>query len=186
MKSRSGVFLDLRASLLRSLQRAGWAGALGVGLMAFALAFGYTVSTDQTRRQEQLAAERSLLLKAASGSAADQRPDAERLAAFYARFPALDELPARLQELHRLAETHGVVLARADYRASRDAGTGLSRVSLSLPASGAFEPVYQWLAEVLATMPEVALESLSIKREDTAAGEVEVELRLAIFLRGQA
>lgn len=177
--------LALRAALLRSLHRAGWAGAVGAGLMAFALAFGYTATADQAQRQAELVAERSRLLKAASGPAADQRPAAERLAAFYARFPNLAELPARLQELHRLAESHGVVLARADYRASRDAGTGLQRVTLNLPASGAFDPIYRWLDEILASMPEAALESLSVKREDTAAGEVDVELRLVLFLRGQ-
>lgn len=180
------ILRDLRSSLLRALHRVGWAGALGVGLIAFALAFGYTVAADQARRGDELAAERVRLLKAAASPAADQRSEAERLAAFYARFPTVTELPARLQELHRLAEAHGVVLARADYRASREAGTGLQRVSLSLPSSGAFEPLYRWLAEVLATMPEVALESLTVKREDTATDEVEVELRLAIFLRGQA
>jgi len=178
--------LDLRAGLLRALHRTGWAGAVGVGLIAFALAFGYTVAADQAKRREALVAERARLLKAAASPAADQRSEAEHLAAFYARFPAVTELPARLQELHRLAEAHGVMLARADYRASREAGTGLQRVSLTLPASGAFEPLYQWLAEVLATMPEVALESLSVKREDTGAGNVDVELHLAIFLRGQA
>lgn len=186
MKPLPEAVLGLRALVLRGLHRAGWAGAVGVGLMAFALAFGYTVAADQAKRQAQLAAERTRLLQASSGPAADQRPEAERLAAFYARFPSLAELPARLQELHRLAESHGVVLARADYRASRDTGTGLQRVTLNLPASGAFEPVYQWLAEVLASMPEVALESLSIKRDDTADGEVDVELRLVLFLRGQA
>lgn len=182
---RTGRFTGLRAALLRGLHRAGWAGALGAGLLAFGLAFGYSAAADQARRQEQLAAERSRLLKAASGPAAERRPEAERLAAFYARFPAMTDLPARLQELHRLADAHGVRLERADYRASREPGTGLSRVNLALPASGAFAPVYEWLAEVLASMPEVALESLSLKREDTAAGEVEVELHLTLFLRGQ-
>lgn len=186
MKPAPQRLLALRAVVLRSLHRAGWAGAVGAGLIAFALAFGYTVAADQAKRQVQLAAERSRLLETTRGPAADQRPAAERLAAFYARFPAMAELPVRLQELHRLAESHGVVLARADYRASRDAGTGLQRVTLDLPVSGAFDPVYQWLAEVLESMPEVALESLSIKREDTAAGEVDVELRLVLFLRGQA
>lgn len=178
--------LTLRARLLRSLQRAGWAGALGAGLLAFALAFGYTVAEDQSRRQSELAAERARLLKAASGPAADQRSEAERLAAFYARFPAETALPARLRELHRLAADHGVALARADYRISRESGTGLQRVTLSLPVSGAFEPVYGWLAEVLATMPEVALDSLSVKREETTDGELEVELRLVLFVRGGA
>jgi hypothetical protein len=178
--------LDLGARLLRALRRAGWAGALGAGLLAFALAFGYAVAADQDRRRDELAAARARLLKAASEPAADPRSGGERLAAFYARFPAEAALPARLQELHRLAEAHGVVLARADYRTSREPGTGLHRVSLSLPVSGAFEPVYQWLAAVLGSMPEVALESLSVKREGTDDAEVEVELRLAIFVRGQA
>jgi Tfp pilus assembly protein PilO len=186
MRALSAPFAALRASLLRSVHRAGWAGAVGAGLLAFALAFGYTVAAEQGTRRQQLAAERTRLLQAAAAPVADQRSERERLEAFYARFPSAADLPARLQELHRLAEAHGVVLARADYRSSREAGTRLQRVSLSLPLSGAFEPVYQWLAEVLATMPEVAVEGLSLKREGTDAGEVDIELHLALFVRGTA
>lgn len=186
MRAPTETLVGLRSALLRGLYRAGWAGAVGAGLLAFAVAFGYTVSADQAGRRQDLAAERARLLKAAADPAQDQRSDRERLAAFYARFPTAAELPARLQELHRLADAHGVVLARADYRSSRDAGTALQRVSLSLPLSGPFEPVYAWLGEVLATMPEVAVEGLALKRESTEAGTVDIDLRLVLFLRGKA
>lgn len=176
----------LRSRLLRSLHRAGWAGAVGAGLLAFALAFGYTVGADQAARRQQLAGERTRLLQAAASPTEDRRSDRERLTAFYARFPAASELPARLQELHRLADAHGVALARADYRSSREAGSTLQRVSLNLPLSGGFDPVYQWLSEVLATMPEVAVEGLAIKRESTEGGQVDIDLRLVLFLRGGA
>lgn len=162
----------------------GWAGALGAGLLAFAVAFGYTLAADQAARREKLGAERARLLKLAAHPEADQRSERERLEAFYGRFPKAAELPARLQELHRLAESHGVALARADYRASRDAGTGLQRVSLNLPISGPFQPTYDWLAEVLASMPEVALESLTLKRERTEEGNLDMEVRLVLFVRG--
>lgn len=182
----AGALAILRPRLARGLHRLGWAGAVGAGLLAFALAFGYTVAAEQEAQRQRLASERTRLLRAAAVPEEDRRTDREQLESFFARFPAAAELPARLQELHRLAETHGVTLARADYRASREAGTSLQRVSLGLPVSGAFEPVYQWLAEVLASMPEVAVESISIKRDSTETGSVEVELRLALFLRGKA
>lgn len=173
----------LRGRLLRALHRLGWAGVLGAGLLAFSAAFAITVERDQAARRETLAAERTRLLRMDARPEADHRSERQRLAAFYQRFPTQGTLPARLQRLHELAESHGVAVSRADVRESRDVSTRFQRVILTLPVGGGFDEVYAWLGEVLATMPEVSLESLSLKRDATDAADADIEIRLAIYVR---
>ncbi|MDY0013004.1 MAG: hypothetical protein RBS40_08960 [Rhodocyclaceae bacterium] len=179
------VLRDQVARLVRALQASAWAGAAGVALLAFAFAFGHAARTEQEAARAALARERASLLHQATQPGAARRSDRENLLAFYRRFPPAGELPARLALLHRLAADQGVALARADYRISPEPGTPLQRVALGLPVRGAFAPVHGWLAEVFREMPEVALESLSLKREATEAAELALELRINLYVRAE-
>ncbi|MBL8446819.1 MAG: hypothetical protein JNJ44_05320 [Zoogloeaceae bacterium] len=183
MTAGAGGWTVLRGRIVRALHRLGWAGAVGAGLLAFSAAFAISVERDQALRREALVAERARLLRIAALPEADHRSERQRLIAFYEHFPTQGTLPGRLQRVHELAEAHGVEVSRADVRESRDVSTRLRRVILSLPVSGGFDEVYAWLGEVLATMPEVGLETLNLKRDATDTADADIEVRLAVYVR---
>lgn len=64
--------------------------------------------------------------------------------------------------------------------------TPLEQVSLELPVRGAYPEIRNWLTDVLAAMPEVALDGLSFKRADIGSPDVEARVRFVIFLRRPA
>jgi len=172
-----------REQAVRSLQRAGWAGALGMALLAFALAFGLSTGEQQAVQAEALAAERAMLMKVAATPAAARESDRARLDHFYARFAPAAELSELLADVHRAADRFGLLPARGDYRSALVAGTPLVRINATLPVNGRFDALYAWLAEVSRRHPGVGVEQMSIKRESARDDAVSADVRLAVFVR---
>lgn len=169
----------LREQGLRLIRRLGWAGGSGLALLAFAIVLDVLGAAALERRRDELVAERTRLLRPpqaqAGGASAVER--------FYAAFPAERGLPRSLANVSVLAENHGLNAERTAYRSAAQPGTPLLRVSLSLPVQGSYGALHAWLAEMLATMPEVALESLAVRRLEPAADLVEADVALAVFAR---
>ncbi|HJV26887.1 MAG TPA: hypothetical protein VJ673_14460 [Aromatoleum sp.] len=180
---RSKILLRLaRERVGRIAAGAGWIGGVGAALLLIALAASWFVARDTDERRAALAAERAALLRG-EGRQTPVVDERERLKTFYDRFPPAADLPARLHRLDELAVSHGVTSKRTDYRSGTASGTSLQVVSLAIPIEGEFKAIYDWLADVLNDMPEVALESLNVKRADSATSAVEAEARLQIYLR---
>ena len=181
-----GPFFRLaRESVGRLAMNAGLPGALGVVLLAAAVLGGYVASADNDRRVAELAAEQGRIERSASAPApgTDERA---RVVAFFERFPLISALPDSLRRLNEHAAAHGISVQRADYRSTVVTGTPLTLVSLTIPVQADAEALYVWLGALLREMPEIALESVSLKRETSDAATVEADIRLQLYLRGRS
>lgn len=181
----SGGSLVIRTYLQRTVRRAGWVGGVGVMLAVVALAAYVGGNRYLDARYDALVSERTRLaraLTAGEGSPEAPRPGQE-VASFYSRFPVYAELPRSLTRLHFLADKHALAYERTDYRVGDEPGGPLLRVSLSLPVSGDYSQLYAWLSEALAELPELALESVAIRRNEAEFGLVDADLRFVVFAR---
>jgi Tfp pilus assembly protein PilO len=171
------------AAAMRMARHAGWPAALGLGLFAFALAYGYW-GNGGTRLQIAQIAEQQRSLRELTGRPAQEAlPAREQLARFYQRFPAGDALQDVLLGLHQSAGKQGLSALRADYRDSAEPDTPLRRVRVHIPVRGSYKAVRAWLNDVIATMPEVALEGLEIRRAEMGQEAVEAQARFMVILR---
>lgn len=177
-----GALLKERAG--RAVLAMSWAGAAGLALLLLALALGVRTSAVHESRRAALASERAELLRQETEPerGEDRRT---RLEAYYEAFPEAVALPARLQRLSELASAHALRLPRTDYRSTVEAGSPLLAVGLVIPVEASFGDLYSWLGELLREMPEVALESLVVRRDDPASDVVEADVRLQLYLRGR-
>lgn len=169
--------------LLRQGRGLGWAGALGLALLAFAGAFAASANLPA---RDKLAESQHSLDELRTVLARRTRPEPgprERMSRFYAGFPVATELPKVLLRLHGYALARGVVSQRADYRESAEAGTPLTRVLVTLPVKGAYPQLQAWLADVSLEMPQVGLEELRFSRENIGQHELDAEVRFVVFLR---
>lgn len=176
-------YAALREKSLRLLKRLGWVGGAGLLLLVGAIVVDVCMSVANYGRRSDLTAERLHLERQAtvgSEAAGAPRSEAEK---FYARFPEQSALPRSLARLSEMADANSLGIARADYRTVDQPGTELVRMTLSLPVHGSYGALYAWLSEMLGAMPEVALESLALRRADPDADLVEAELRLTLFAR---
>ena len=172
----------MRARAERLLRRLGAFGVLGIGVLMACAAF--YVSTLAPAAQE-LAAQRAAVQRLRARTpyqpvAADGR--GEELRRFYRLFPALGELPGRVEHLHRLARRAGLDLAQGDYRLERRP-VGLWAYRISLPVRGTYAQLRELGSSVLKEMPIASIEALRFERKNAADAQLEAQLRLTLHVR---
>lgn len=185
-RDRSGNgWQQLKERVGRGVLATGWAGGAGLALLVLAAGLGLRAESLHDSRRAALAAERAELLRqqAEPRRTEDGRT---RLDAYYDAFPKAVELPGRLQRVSELASAHALRLPRTDYRSTLETGSPLLAVGLVIPVEASFADIYAWLDALLQEMPEVALESLVVRREDPGSDVVEADVRLQLYLRGRS
>lgn len=184
-RSGGSPFRLVREYIGRLAMNAGLPGVLGVVLLVAAVLGGYAGGADNDRRAGALAEEQGRIERNASAPAPgdDERT---RVVAFFDRFPPVGALPDSLRHLNEHGAAHGIRVQRTDYGSTAVAGTPLTLVSLTIPVQTDAEALYVWLGALLREMPEIALESVSLKRDTSDAATVEADVRLQLYLRGRS
>lgn len=175
---------DIRERVIRAIRAAGWPAVVGLGLIAFSLAFSYSAGEIQDAREAALVAERALLMKVAASPTGGGDSARARLGAFYERFAPASELSSVLAGIHLSAQRRGLLPERADYRSAVVTGTPLVRIGATLPMAGRFETLYAWLGEVMQEHPGVSIDQMSLKRETAQATTISADVRLSVMVRG--
>ncbi|WP_230971206.1 hypothetical protein [Nitrogeniibacter aestuarii] len=175
---------ELRERTIRAIRRAGWPGAVGLGLIAFSLAFSYSAAELQDKREAELVTERTKLMKVAASPVGGSNTNRARLTAFYDRFAMASELSNVLADIHLAAQRRGLLPERADYRSAVVTGTPLVRINATLPIEGRFDALYAWLGEVMRDHPGVVIDQMSLKRESAQASTLSADVRLSVLVRG--
>ncbi len=106
------------------------------------------------------------------------------LADLPSRLPAAEGALEALQTIHAAAARHGVKLSAGEYRLVREGGSPLiQRYQITLPASGAYPDVRAWMATVMNTLPTIAMDELSLTRQDVGSPAIETRVRWTLYLR---
>lgn len=108
---------------------------------------------------------------------------AQRLDAFYASLPAVEEIPATVSRLIGLAEEQKLLLLSAEYRATPDLPGRYLRYRIVLPVSGEASAVQEFMLAALREHRALALESVTFKRERIEARTVEARIQFALITR---
>ncbi len=100
--------------------------------------------------------------------------------------PATARRGRDLEQLVTAAGRHGLTLERADYSSGATAADGVTRVEATLPLTGSYGSVRQFVATVLNEMPHSGLESLQIERPNAQSNQVQAMARVVFFYRREA
>ena len=178
----------VRWRLQRAVRAMGWAAVGGVALVIFALGFGLS-NVMPLRAKVSALRDRVQHLETQAGNQArivePGRPDA-RLAAFYEQLPAAEQAPEVLRRLHSHAREVGLDLERGEYRPLPDPSGRLMRYQLVLPVKGSYSQVKRFLAQAMHDTPGLALDSISLQRDQGGSPALEVQLRFTVFMRTAA
>ena len=172
----------LRAHLMHALSRAGWAGAAGVALLAFALAVHFGALAPLLAERSTLEAERRALAERLSQGVKVESPR-EQLDRFDAGLLTRTRMPAVLAELSQVAGRNALALARVESRESQPLGAGYGRQEYLFPLRGSYPALRRWLAEIQRISPSVLIEDVVLRREDIARGDMEATVRLSILMK---
>jgi Tfp pilus assembly protein PilO len=175
----------LRLGRLREeIERLGWPGVVGLGLLAFAAAIALSALLPLREEVARLRDEVDALQRRLGGSdrAAARPPVQDQLATFYAFFPPPDSTPDWLGRIHSIAQAKGVQLQSGEYRFERAASPRLARYQITLPVQGTYAQIRGFVGEVLEKVPAAALEEVTLKRENVESSRVEARVRLTLFM----
>ncbi|TWB41023.1 hypothetical protein [Nitrospirillum pindoramense] len=176
-----------------ALGRAGWST-----IIAWALLLGGTcacvgglpylrVMVAQRQADLDLAATRVARAAHAPAPPAPPPPLAQRnLQAFY---DALGDVRYAEQDLAVLfdeAARQGLTLVQGDYKLAYDKAGLFYTYVLQLPVTGRYAAIRDFSRQMLVSVPYLALDEISIKRQAVGDASVEARLRLTLYLDGPA
>jgi hypothetical protein len=102
------------------------------------------------------------------------------------RFPDESELNAELGRLIALAGEQGLHVPSGDYRLLPAKGGLFDRYVLSLPVKGNYRAIRQYVGAARREFPDLAVEDISLRRDNIGNAEVEAQLRFVLFGRRPA
>lgn len=168
----------LSAKLERLLGRT---GVVGAGLLVACAGFWIAGVQRAEREAASLRAELTRTAAPARAASAPQR-DAEAAANFYGYFASRDEAFAALQAIFAAAEVEGLDLETGEYRLGRERGSRLLRYQIVFPVKGGYQRIRRFVARALNEAPGVALDDLTLRRENAQASAVEARVQFTLFL----
>jgi hypothetical protein len=107
-----------------------------------------------------------------------QKNNPANLSSFYGFLESKDETTDALAKLHGIATATGVALQSGSYRTQPAAGR-LERYELSLPVSGSYAQIRDFLSRALAEIPALSLDQMTLRR-DGKNDALQAELRLTL------
>lgn len=175
----------LRWHLMAGFTYVGWPGAIGLGVLALALA-GYLAVLLPT--QDRLANLRtqisSLSAKIAKNKATQSTMSApeDNLLDFYRRFPVHVAAPDVLEKLYAAAADAGIALEQGEYRPETAKGDKLDRYQITLPVTGSYPQIRKFIARLLVDLPAISLDGVSFQRQKIGDAQVESQIKLTLYL----
>jgi type II secretory pathway pseudopilin PulG len=174
--------------LLRRMgTRLGWAGLLGLLLLAGSgLYYFTTLRANEARLQqaEQQAASLRTRIQQAARGGITLTGSAAQLAEFYGFF-AGHAATDWLDKIYAAAARHSLTLEQGEYRTLPDKTGKLIRYQLTLPVKGSYVQMREFIDTVLTDVPVAALEDVGFKRESIGATTLEARIKFTLFLGAQ-
>ncbi len=164
-------------------------GALGVpgvaalGLLAFCAAFYFGTVQPEIAELSRLEQHKSTLetTRTAGGEAA--LPLDQQLAGFYSGLPKASEIEQVAQGIFDKGKYFGFTLRQGSYRYVPEQGSRFGRYEITYLTQTEYYRVRLMLRELLQEMPALALEDISVQRQQAASPAAEVTLKVALYVR---
>jgi hypothetical protein len=110
---------------------------------------------------------------------------AQQLVSFTANFPAATSINGTWGLIMKLADKSGLNIDHAAYESSKEQHAGLVRYNLNLPVQATYPQLRDFLTAVIATIPNIALDQLTFKRESVDNPSVDANINFVLFVRAE-
>ena len=179
----------LRWHLVKFKRQLGWVGLLGlVGLFYGAIYYFTAVVPAQSSlivaRQALLEAKSEQFANTSQVAVITQSP-IKRLQNFDGSFPNAESINSTWGRISKLLEKSGLIVEHSVYESSPEKHAGLLRYHLNMPVKATYPQIRGFLAEVIQTIPNAALENINFKRESVDSPIVDANISLVIYVRAQ-
>jgi Tfp pilus assembly protein PilO len=173
--------------LHRLVRRIGWPAIAAIAMALVALILFFAVAQPMRQELGTLRAQADAAqLKLRSGKLQASTAPAsvsDQLRSFEAFFPRPESLPHWLETIDRIGRGSGLVIRAGEYRLERPERSPW-RYHMTLPVSGSYTQVRQFITFVLREVPSASLDDVQLRREPGAGDRVEARLRFSLHFIG--
>ena len=106
-----------------------------------------------------------------------------QLRAFENGFADARALNTRYARLWELARRRGVALRQAEFKLTETGQDEFAHYAIQLPVSADYASLRGFVVDALREMPGLALEEMSLRREDSRSLQLDARLRFVLFVR---
>jgi Tfp pilus assembly protein PilO len=168
------------------LGRLGWPGLAGglllLASLGYALAGILPAREDVVRAQQRVARAEAVLARVRSGKEVAPQTARQRGERFYAALPAQADVTQWIERIYGAAAAENLSLAQGEYAQVDVPSTRMARYRIVLPLHGTYGQIRRFIAAAAAAVPGLALEDLSMQRQNVGEAEVEARVQLSLYL----
>ena len=165
-------------------QTLGWKGLAGLLLIIGSVSYFIIVAAPKAQQLQQLhlkvAAVKANPKQNVSNRTNNDPSDITRI--FYDVLPTQTEASSKISEILRVATDNGLVINKVEYEQPLSASP-LIQNQIKLPLTGSYMQIRQFINQVLNTLPSIALNDISLKREDIATDSVDAQIQFTLYLQ---
>lgn len=115
-----------------------------------------------------------------------RKADVDISTSFMNFLPTDGQREKQLGKLHQLADQHNLQLARVDYHLETLTVLSVQKLSLRLSVQGSYAMQRQFLHELLAALPNLALERITLEKSPGLADTMNTLLDVSLYYRAAA
>ncbi len=156
------------------------AGVLALAALAVWIGPGLAMSAEMQALAQQ---SQALQLRPASRSSGAPMTTERQLAAFETGFPDARALGASYARLWTLARSHGVALKQAEFKLTDSGQDEFLHCAILLPVAADYAALRAFVVDALGQVPGLALEEMSLRRDDSKTLKLDARLRFVLFVR---
>jgi hypothetical protein len=113
----------------------------------------------------------------------DRTSPTGQLDVFYQKFPAESAVPDTLEKMIKLAQKKSLNPKQAAYRMVRNNPGELLSYQISLPIKGPYPSIVTYTFELLASIPNLALDNVSFQRQKIGDNVIEATLKMTLYIK---
>ena len=165
-------------------QTLGWKGLAGLLLIIGSVSYLIIVAAPKAQQLQQLQmkvdAVKANPKQNISNRTNNDTSDITRI--FYDVLPTQTEASSKISEILRVATDNGLVINKVEYEQPLSVSP-LIQYQIKLPLTGNYMQIRQFINQVLNTLPSIALNDISLKREDIATDLVDAQIKFTLYLQ---
>lgn len=165
-------------------QTLGWKGLAGLLLIIGSVSYLIIVAAPKAQQLQQLQmkvdAVKANPKQNVSNRTNNAPSDITRI--FYDVLPTQTEASSKISEILRVATDNGLVINKVEYEQPLSVSP-LIQYQIKLPLTGNYMQIRQFINQVLNTLPSIALNDISLKREDIATDLVDAQIKFTLYLQ---
>ena len=163
----------------QGMRRLGWVGSLGLLMLVFSLLLNRIwVHAEQSKLasdEMRLASLQNVAHKSANSAPPRALP--------VLALPVQSEVPHLIKALADLAKKHGIELSEGHFEQHAVPESNLFQLQAIFPVRATYPAMHSFLADSLASLPNMVLDGFEFKRTDVSVTEMDTQLRLSFYLQ---